>query len=52
MIIPKDDVWSIMSRLGETGNLQVVDLNKGEQPHHLRFFNYVKRAEEIEKVLM
>lgn len=47
--IPKDNDWDIMNEIGNLSCLQLVDLNKGEQPHHLRYIYQVKRAEEAER---
>jgi hypothetical protein len=50
-MISKDDDWDIMNELGNLNSLHFIDLNRGEQTHHLRYFNQVKRAEEAEKLL-
>lgn len=51
MIIPKDNDWEIMNELGHINYLHFVDLNKGEQLHHLKYFNFVRRAEDTEKLI-
>jgi hypothetical protein len=45
-VIPKDNDWEIMNELGHVNFLHFVDLNKAEQPHHLKYFSYLRRAEE------
>jgi hypothetical protein len=51
IVIPKDNDWVIMNELGSADFLHFIDLNKEEQTHHLRYFNNVKRAEEVEKLI-
>lgn len=40
-----------MNELGKANFLHFIDLNKLEQHHHLRYFQYLRRAEETEKLL-
>lgn len=51
IMIPKDNDWDIMNELGKLNCLHFVDLNKGEQPHHLRYFDQVRRGEEAELLI-
>lgn len=51
IVIPKDNDWEIMNELGYINFLHFVDLNKEEQHHHLKYFNYVKRAEDTMKLI-
>jgi len=51
IVIPKDNDWIIMNELGSADFLHFIDLNKEEQAHHLRYFNNVRRAEEVEKLI-
>jgi hypothetical protein len=46
VLIPKDNDWDIMNELGHLNCLHFVDLNKGEQNFHLRYYNQVRRAED------
>lgn len=48
-MIAKDSDWDIMNMLGHLNCLHFIDLNKGEQPHHLKYTTYIKRAEESER---
>ena len=38
-----------MNEFGHLNCIHFIDLNKGEQPHHLKYTTYVKRAEEAER---
>ena len=49
IMVPKDNDWDIIHELGHLDCLQFVELNKDEQPHHLRYIYQVKRAEEALK---
>lgn len=49
ILVPKDNDWDILNELGHLNCIQFIDLNKGEQPHHLRYINQVKRAEEAQR---
>ncbi|CDW71883.1 v-type atpase 116kda subunit family protein [Stylonychia lemnae] len=51
ILIPKDNDWDIMNELGNINCLHFINLNKNEQPHHLRYFNQVKRCEESESMI-
>ena len=51
IVIPKDNDWEIMSELGGMNCIHLLDLNKHEQPHLLRYFNQVRRCEEAEKII-
>lgn len=39
LVVPKDSDWDIMNILGHLDCLHFIDLNKGEQPHHLLYTN-------------
>ena len=47
----KDNVNLVIDKLGDLGNMDFVDLNKGEQPFNLPFGHTVKRCEETLKNL-
>jgi hypothetical protein len=51
IVIPRDNDWEIMNELGHINFLHFVDLNKGEQLHHLKYYMFVKRAEEAERYI-
>ena len=52
ILVPKDNDWDIMNELGHVNCLHFIDLNRAEQPHHLRYFSEIRRAEEDEKIIM
>jgi hypothetical protein len=41
-----------MNEFGYLDCIQFIDLNKEEQPHHLRYISQVRRAEEAERKIM
>jgi V-type H+-transporting ATPase subunit a len=47
--IPKDNSWEIMNKLGDTGSMHFINLNKEEQVFNLTFAPFIKRCEETEK---
>ena len=51
ILIPKDSDWDIINELAALNCLHFLDLNKAEQPHHLRYFPQVRRAEEAEGLI-
>ena len=40
-----------MNELGRTNFLHFVNLNQDEQGHHLKYFNYLRRAEDTFKLI-
>jgi hypothetical protein len=50
--MPKDDAWYIMNELGGLGTVHFLDLNKGEQTHHLPYANQIRRCDETLKRLL
>lgn len=51
VVIPKDNDWEIMNELGHINYLHFIHLNKEEQPHHLKYYNYVRRAEDTLRLI-
>lgn len=49
LIIPKDDAWKVIERLGFIEAAHFVDLNKDEQPYQLPFTIRIKLCDETEK---
>jgi len=47
--IPKDHAWEIMNKLGQSGRMHLIDLNREEQAFNLTYCNLVKRCEETER---
>jgi hypothetical protein len=51
IIISKDNDWDIMNELGHINCLHFINLNRDEQTHHLRYYNQMRRAEDVEKLI-
>lgn len=49
VIIPKDDAWRVMERLGYAEAVHFVDLNKSEQPYMLPYATRIKLCDETER---
>jgi hypothetical protein len=51
IVIPKDNDWEIMNELGHINFLHFINLNKEEQPHHLKYYSYVRRTEDTLRLI-
>jgi len=51
LIFKKDDDWEIMNELGLLSCVHLVDLNKDEQTHKLKYTGELRRAEFVEQRL-
>ena len=50
MVIPRENAWDIMNRLGEIGVMHLEEMNiaEGANPFARPFARYIKRCEEME----
>ena len=51
LAVPKDDVQSVMSELGDVGLAHFIDLNAEESPYNLPYTAQIKACENSERLL-